>query len=206
MPDTSISNLSPGSPAGTDVIPFSNGTTTHKVQVQSLPVDYNSLLNKPAVPQTAPTGSIIMWPTTTPPTGYIECNGSAISRSSFSALFTVLGTSYGAGNGSTTFNLPDLRGEFIRGWDNSKGVDTGRVIGSSQQDAFQGHWHDLKRQSGSTHPGGHPFQSWHATGPNNPSYTAGVVNSPIADSSNGTPRTASETRPRNIALMYCIKT
>ena len=50
------------------------------------------------------------------------------SRTTYANLFNVIGTSFGAGNGSTTFNVPDLRGYFIRGWDNGKGTDAGKNI------------------------------------------------------------------------------
>ena len=66
------------------------------------------------------------------PLGFLKCDGSAISRTDFSRLFSVIGTTYGAGNGSTTFNLPDLRGEFLRGFDDGRTVDSGRVIGTAQ--------------------------------------------------------------------------
>ena len=79
-----------------------------------------------------PTGAIFALPDTQAsgtgyqsngiPTGYLECNGANISRSTFAALFAVIGTRYGTGDGATTFGLPDLRGEFIRGWDNNRNV------------------------------------------------------------------------------------
>lgn len=64
--------------------------------------------------------------------GALLCDGSAISRASYADLFAIIGTTYGAGNGSTSFNIPDLRGEFIRGLDNGRGVDSGRTLGSYQ--------------------------------------------------------------------------
>lgn len=152
-------------------------------------------VNNPSVS----TGTVVPLGGTTVPTGWLECDGSAVSRTTYANLFTAIGTTYGVGDGSTTFNLPDLRGEFIRGWDNGKGTDSGRTFGSSQTDAFQAHKHtyttpqnydDLVGGSGSS-------ARISSTG-----QTTGYA----ADGANGTPRTASETRPRNIALMYCIKT
>ena len=58
----------------------------------------------------APIGSIVMWATATPPTNWAFCNGQAISRTTYSALFALFGTNYGTGNGSTTFNLPNMNG------------------------------------------------------------------------------------------------
>ncbi len=63
---------------------------------------------------------------------FLPCDGSAISRTTYADLFDVIGTVFGVGDGSTTFNVPDLRGEFIRGWDNGAGVDSGRTFGSWQ--------------------------------------------------------------------------
>ena len=70
-----------------------------------------------------PAGMIAPFAMTTPPTGWLECNGAAISRSTYATLFAAIGTVHGAGDGSSTFNLPDLRASFIRGFDNSRGVD-----------------------------------------------------------------------------------
>jgi phage-related tail fiber protein len=79
-----------------------------------------------------PAGSVIHVAMSTAPTGYLKANGAAISRSVYGELFAAIGTTYGTGDGSTTFNLPDLRGEFIRGWDDGRGVDSARVLGSFQ--------------------------------------------------------------------------
>ena len=68
-----------------------------------------------AVTAAFPTGGIVMWGTTTAPTGFVLCDGTAISRTTYSDLFTVIGTTYGAGNGTTTFNVPDMRQRFPLG-------------------------------------------------------------------------------------------
>jgi microcystin-dependent protein len=73
------------------------------------------------------------------PAGWLKANGVAISRTTYSALFGVVGTMFGPGNGSTTFNLPDLRGEFIRGLDDGRGVDAGRGLGSKQKGSLLGY-------------------------------------------------------------------
>ena len=83
-----------------------------------------------------PTGMIAPFAMSTAPTGWLECDGSAVSRTTYADLFTALSTTHGVGDGSTTFNIPDLRGEFIRGWDNGKGTDSGRTFASSQTDAW----------------------------------------------------------------------
>ncbi len=62
-----------------------------------------------------------------PPAGFLACNGAAVSRTAYARLFSRISTTFGVGDGSTTFNLPDLRGEFIRGWDSGRGVDTSSI-------------------------------------------------------------------------------
>jgi phage-related tail fiber protein len=148
-----------------------------------------------------PSGTVSWFAAATPPTGYLKANGAAVSRATYSDLFAVIGTTYGSGDGSTTFNLPDLRGQFLRGWDDGRGVDPARVFGSSQLDAFQGHFHGWRQ-----------FPALGGGSGNTPLALAGgsinnsIVSDPISDGVNGTPRTGSETRPRNVALLACIKT
>ena len=175
-----------------------------------------------------PAGAVFYFAASSAPTGYLICNGSAVSRSTYAALFAIVGTTFGAGDGSTTFNLPDLRGQFIRGIDNGRGVDTGRVFGSSQNDAVTEHNHYLSCTSAqtpaftddgpSTFHGGHRLTNRMAIGDGG--YTTG---SKYLGSSNQTSRgnmgvdkvnkfltgsnttTTTETRPKNVALLPCIK-
>lgn len=86
-------------------------------------------------------GEVATFAMNTPPTGWLECDGSLVSRTLYPSLFTAIGTTYSAGDGSTTFGLPDLRGEFIRGWDHGRGIDTGRVFGSTQAGDVISHLH-----------------------------------------------------------------
>ena len=79
-----------------------------------------------------PVGSFLWHTASSVPTNYLEANGAAISRSTYAALFAVIGTTYGVGDGTTTFNVPDVRGYFVRGADNGRGVDSGRAFGSNQ--------------------------------------------------------------------------
>lgn len=64
-----------------------------------------------------PVGAILMWGTASAPTGWLLCDGTAVSRTTYADLFAVLGTTYGAGNGTTTFNLPNLKGRVVVGKD-----------------------------------------------------------------------------------------
>lgn len=71
------------------------------------------------------------------PAGYLVEDGAAVGRVAYATLFAAIGTTYGAGDGATTFNLPDSRGEVWRGLDMGRGVDAGRVLGSLQGDAIR---------------------------------------------------------------------
>jgi microcystin-dependent protein len=147
-----------------------------------------------------PAGTVIHVAMNTAPSGFLKANGAAVSRTTYAALFTAIGTTYGAGDGSTTFALPDMRGEFMRGWDDGRGVDSGRAIGTAQEDQFQAHRHEIEAgaQVGSTTY--ITVQASSAT--RDKDTTPGVYG---ADGANGTPRFGAETRPRNVALLACIK-
>ncbi len=124
------------------------------------------------------------------PSGWLDCNGSAVSRTTYSNLFSAIGTTFGNGDGSTTFNVPDLRGEFIRGWDDGRGVDSGRTFGTAQADELKSHNHTVTTLGGAS-----------AVRPED--VGAGNVGSKTSTTSS---TGGNETRPRNIALLYCIKT
>jgi len=133
-----------------------------------------------------PAGAVSFFSMSYAPSGWLIADGSAVSRTAYAALFAAIGTTFGAGDGSTTFNLPDLRGEFIRCWPGAKAVDTGRVFGSWQADNFRSHSH--------TYPGG---TAGGGTAAQNGPPLGGVL---TTNSTGGT-----ETMPRNIALLACIK-
>lgn len=152
-----------------------------------------------------PTGTITSFGGTiaTLPAGWLICDGSPVSRTVFSSLFAVTGTAYGAGDGSTTFHLPDLRGRFVRGLDtaslndpdaaartvSNSGGNTGANLGSLQADQFVQHSHSY-------------------TAPSNPGNNA-VSGSQVAGGSQtgGTTSQAggNETRPKNVYCNYIIK-
>jgi microcystin-dependent protein len=145
-----------------------------------------------STPAGVPTGSVFAMATTTVPSGYLECDGSAVSRTTYADLFAAISTTFGTGNGSSTFNLPNLQGEFIRGWDNGRGVDDSRTFGSAQADEIKSHTHTYDR---TTAPSSGQDQAGSGSG------DAVRQTSTNTGSTGGT-----ETRPRNIALMYVIKT
>ena len=86
-------------------------------------------LDAGAVSVLMPSGSLMPYAGSSAPTGYLLCDGAAISRSTYSALFALVGTTYGAGDGSSTFNIPDLRGRVIAGQDDMGGASANRLTG-----------------------------------------------------------------------------
>jgi phage-related tail fiber protein len=142
-----------------------------------------------ATTQLLPAGTIIYFGANTAPTGYLKANGAAVSRTTYADLFTAIGTTFGVGDGSTTFNVPDGRGEFFRGWDDGRGVDSGRVFGSTQSQDIQPHTHTVSLVNSASNGTLQPVRS------------AAPGNSTDNTGSTGT----TETRPRNLALLACIK-
>ena len=169
---------------------------------QSLQTNGTTVLWAPGVSP----GAVIYWPTSLVPTGWLKANGAAISRSVYSALFAVIGTTYGAGDGSTTFNVPDYRGEFLRAWDDGRGIDASRALGSMQTQDYQSHNHPI------TDPGHvHSYFQPTAGGAQEDSpidnfiyrqtaNTVSAVTGITVTASGGT-----ETRPRNVAVLVLIK-
>lgn len=160
-----------------------------------------------------PAGTIITFASATAPTGYLKANGALLSRTTYSALFAAIGTTFGVGDGSTTFALPDLRGYFPRGWDDGRGIDTSRVFGSSQNDGYLNHAHTASSSSSS-----HSHLGYGANGSGplegiqraylNYANTTSLENSGAHTHTitvNASTTGATETRPKNIALLYCIK-
>ena len=154
-----------------------------------------------------PAGTVIYYAASTAPTGYLKANGASLSTTTYAQLFAAIGYTFGGSGGS--FNVPDLRGEFPRGWDDGRGVDSGRAFGSAQSDAIRNitgtagatAW---GRRSGTTIETGvlrlssGPNQNFAGT---SSSATFAVL---TLDASLSVP-TAAENRPRNIALLACIK-
>ena len=191
----------------------------------------------PAGIQSLFSGIIVYFPQNVPPAGFMVCDGSAVSRTTYANLFDRIGTRWGAGNGTTTFNLPDLRGEFIRGWDSGRGINPSRTFGSvemSQNLAHThgassstagehthtstmgnagAHTHDYYRapvnhpggaEGGSRESNGNRIEQTGSSGAHTHTLTiqsAGGHSHTITVQSEG----GAEARPRNVALLPCIK-
>lgn len=141
-------------------------------------------------------GTIVHFAGSVAPGGFLKANGAAVSRAAYAALFLAIGTTYGAGDGATTFNLPDLRGEFVRGLDDGRGVDPARALGSWQGGATQAHAHESVDTSVFATPFGKSVNSRLGG-----SYGGTYTGTTSLTSSEG----GSETRPRNVAALACIK-
>lgn len=178
-----------------------------------------------------PSGSVLPFAGSSAPTGYLLCDGSAVSRSTYSALYAVIGVTHGQGDNSTTFNLPDYRGRFMRGVDGAQGRDpdrasrtamatggnTGDNVGSIQGHSFQTHTHIQDAHAHAYVKG--PIDGSSASngimGANyggSPATMSGAILSNTATNQNasatGTHAQASsnETRPVNVYVNYIIKT
>jgi hypothetical protein len=135
-----------------------------------------------------PPGAVMPFAAATPAYGWLACNGAAISRTAYAQLFATIGTTFGVGDGATTFNVPDLRGEFIRGFDDGRGIDVARAFGSAQSEMVGPHVHTV--------------QTVDVPGAGTGEFGVDGASATGFDTlSNG----GTENRPRNIALLYCIK-
>ncbi|MDZ8568876.1 phage tail protein [Escherichia coli] len=142
-----------------------------------------------------PVGVPVPWPSATPPTGWIKCNGAPFSAAQYPELAKVY----------PALKLPDLRGEFIRGWDDGRGVDAERSILTAQEDMIKSHEHSVWRRGDNrkvsqslniNDPGGEYLSVVHS---------ASVIEGWDIDSLYAVPTGGSETRPRNIAFNYIVR-
>lgn len=155
-----------------------------------------------------PAGAVIPFGMQTPPPGWLVCDGSAVSRTTYAELFAAIGTTWGAGDGSTTFNLPELRGEHIRGWSGSRpGVDVGRIFGSWQAATrvIRDWWGDngLGRDAMDA-----PVYLASSDGEDNQRVWDGLLTKWGGQNQGDLPAHIDgvRVRVRNVAMLYCIKT
>lgn len=148
-------------------------------------------------------GAVQAFASTAPPTGWLVADGSQVLRANYPALLSATNGAFGWGNGSTTFNLPDMRGEVIRGLDLGRGINPGRALGSIELDAMQGHGHQNTAMRIGTSGGDGELLS-HNNGTSN-EVLKGRVTAPVDLAGYGAVRVASETRMRNVAMLWCIK-
>ncbi len=170
--------------AAPTVVVADNEVTTAKI------ADGNVTLAKlvAAVQQAlVPAGAVQAFAMNSAPSGWLAADGSNVNRTTYAALFSAIGTTYGAGDGSTTFALPDLRGYFVRGFGTNADATASGTFGVKQADDFKAHTHTVNGQVATTASSG--------ASTNYASISGGSTGS-----TGGT-----ETRPKNIAMLYCIK-
>ncbi|WP_455479205.1 phage tail protein [Bartonella sp. B23] len=149
------------------------------------------------------------------PEGWLLCDGKDYSRKTYANLFAAIGETWGKGDGSSTFNIPDLRGMFLRGLDNGKELDKGRLLGSRQEESFKEHSHEGKTDLTGEHThkldkfpivavdihAGLVRHYYNGTGDMETVPAGDHEHKVILEKTGG-----DETRPVNVAVVYAIKT
>jgi len=213
--------------SGTGSLQLPSGTTAQRPTPATGDIRFNTSLTQfegyngtawGEIANGVPAGSVFSFATTTVPSGYLECNGAAVSRSTYASLFSAISTTWGVGDGSSTFNLPDLRGQFVRGWDNSAGIDSGRSFASSQSDQNKQHNHtatttipDHDHNVDTLNEFNSTFGVWQTGSGIRQDHVSGTHRKPITSDASLTATTTinndggTEVRVKNYALMYVIK-
>ena len=173
--------------------------------------DLSASVTAQGVSALMPTGTVLHFAGSSAPTGWLLCDGAAVSRTTYATLFALISTTYGVGDGSTTFNVPNTSGIFISGV-GSQTISTiayTRTLSTRQGDLVQGHFHtsgnatySFSGLGGGAANGKIPSTTMSNAGGN---FVRDGDFSPSTDSTNGTPRTGTETRPANIAFNHIIK-
>lgn len=213
-------SLSTYSPNDSTKLPLAGGSMSGYITLHAQPASSMHAATKGYVDTVAasvpgnPTGTVITFAGSSPPAGYLECNGQAVSKSTYATLFAVIGSTYGPSN-ETTFTLPDLRGEFVRGWDHGRGIDSGRTIGSWQKGsivAFDESFDHIWTASTPLNGLSSPIAFGMDVGFNKSLYpdVRLVGNSDVSRITDLSNNNSSQgwygvTRPRNVSMMYCIK-
>ncbi|MBW8356720.1 MAG: phage tail protein [Pseudomonas sp.] len=161
---------------------YTKSVTYTKAEIEALLKNMSAL----------PVGAMVPFPKGTVPAGFLEADGSVHGAAVYPDLAAYLGTTFNKGDeGAGNFRLPESRGEFLRGWDHGRGIDAGRGLGSWQADELRSHTHPIGNQN--------TYGSGGSAGPLHTGGKAGDLAQPTG------PAGGAETRPRNLAVMWCIK-
>lgn len=133
--------LSPGGNVSSVVLKTGESIILSQVDANTWVVAGGTITIRLAPPTTTRAGELVLVAANAIPAGAVKANGQALSRTTYAQLFSKIGTLYGAGDGSTTFNVPDFRGMFPRAWDDGRGFDAGRGMGTYQANAMLDHTH-----------------------------------------------------------------
>lgn len=192
---------------------FADGET---LSAAKLNANFQALADAGSVPA----GTIVAFGGSTPPSGWLLCDGSQVSRSTYSSLYTAIGNAYGSGDGSSSFHLPDFRGRFLRGVDGSANVDpdkatrtamnaggnTGNLVGTVQANAVQGHNHFITNgvtANGTVNSGN--YVNLEGTPGSGNSFYLLQGGATVPDRGLTSTNTGNETRPVNAYVHYIIK-
>lgn len=188
-------------------------TTTERLNADSVKEGSTNLFltaaEKTKLANTEPAGIVQMFAGSVAPTGWLFCDGAAINRVTYANLFAAIGTDWGVGDGSTTFNVPDMRGVYPKGagttsrtlGKDANGNFYAGTLAAYSTDKMQGHNHRIKQRTsfrgvgaemGPDNDGGATYDS--------------TVTIPVTDGINGTPRTGLTTEPQNAGFNFIIKT
>lgn len=211
-------------PAGSAPFPLIRNSNLSDVPDKALGRTNLGVFSKEETRQMAPASAVVHFARSSAPTGWLKANGAAVSRVAYADLFAAIGTYYGVGDGFTTFNLPDLRGEFLRGWDDGRGLDAGRTFGVVQGSQNLAHDHALLINAAGQHnhfngvfqnllrpPYGGSLTGNDTNGSGSEQAVGAGDSYPMADAGNHAHsgvtdvRGGNEARPRNVALLACIK-
>lgn len=200
--DVSFMGQSDGGSSTDDIVFTQQNTSAPETRPRNVSIMYcvkashvGSAAAVSEILDSTPAGAVVDFAMPSAPQGWLVCDGSTIPRSAYPDLFAAIGTTYNQPSDTNVllFRLPDYRGEFRRGWDAGRGVDTGRAFGSSQVDEIGAHHHLHSATIAGT--GGGTNQNWYGA-----NYNAGAPYNFQTSDTGG-----SETRPRNVAVLTCIK-
>lgn len=152
-------------------------------------------------------GEIKMWPTATAPNNHLVCDGTAVSRSEYFELYSVIGTTYGVGDNSTTFNVPDFNGRSPVGVGTSAGgenhVAETWTLAEIKNDQMQGHKHTLVHTLSQNGAGSSSWAVSLNSGTESNDTTR--ITTIVTDGTNGTPRTGTTTRSKGLGINFIIR-
>ena len=162
-------------------------------------------------------GTISYLATKVVPNGWLECNGDFVSKTQYDKLFKIIGIYFGENNDKTKFKIPDLRGQFLRGWSNGSKNDINREFGSYQNSENKSHNHTATMREAGGHSHTTRLKAHNTTGGwtgGQQIYTTNVGSRKTTPNSSWQPNhthtitikeQGSESRPINVALLICIK-
>jgi len=190
-------------PAGNAPFPLAQQNNLSDVVDKAVARQNLDVFSRGEMQNLMPAGEIIFYAGAGAPNGFLKANGAAVSRTAYARLFNAIGTIYGAGDGSTTFNLPDMRGLFPRALDDGRGIDIDRGLGTTQQDGLKDHQHEW---GGDDHL---EFFGYPKSG--NPGFGYDATSKFSGDGKRYSTKVhplypmINETRPKNISMLACIR-